>query len=190
MDCIEHVRQHPPRCIAGFDVRPTELPGVQFDGHGSLPAHLRGIVSAPEHINPIFALACKCGSNLHRVHGHEWTNPHRNNEVWFISPLALECAACGRMTDLFDSDAHGYDAELGSGVSAPRAEGRRVMLGCEDCEPTSFEAFARFEYPDDIFDGQTPEYAGREQDLFSWFTLVAKCSHCARMTFVADFECA
>jgi hypothetical protein len=31
--------------------------------------------------------------------------------------------------------------------------------------------FARFEYPDDLFDGDFTEFAGREEDLFTWFSL-------------------
>jgi hypothetical protein len=35
MDQASYFRRHPPRCIAGFNVRPATLPGVEFDGHVS-----------------------------------------------------------------------------------------------------------------------------------------------------------
>jgi hypothetical protein len=147
-------------------------------------------IEAPEHVNPVFALACTCGGRRHYVHGYRWINADFHNAVVFLSPLVLECAACGKMTDLLDSDAHGYDAELGHGSASARAEGDRVVFECPKCGRQPFEAFARFEYPDDLFDGDFPEFAGREQDLFTWFSLVGRCAQCSELLPVADFECA
>ena len=45
-------------------------------------------------------------------------------------------------------------------------------------------------YPDDLFDGDFPEFTGREQDLFTWFSLLAKCCRCSQLLAVTDFECA
>jgi len=57
------------------------------------------------HINSVFALTCSCGSGI---------NPDNfDNAPMFLSPPSLECTACGMQTDLMDTDAHGYDAELG-----------------------------------------------------------------------------
>ncbi|HZD59244.1 MAG TPA: hypothetical protein VE439_02165 [Anaerolineae bacterium] len=195
MDQASYFRNNPPRCIAGFIVRPTELPLAEFDGHVSIsqiktdvPAGVT--IHAPEHFNPIFALFCECGGSRHYVHGYRWTNPDFHNAVVFLSPLVLECAVCGKETDLLDTDVHGYDAELGNGAATVRAKGDRVAYECANCGRQPFDIFVRFEYPDDLFDSDSPEFAGREQDLFTWFSLVGKCPQCSQMLDVADFECA
>jgi hypothetical protein len=195
MDQASYFRSNPPRCLAGFVARPTELPGVEFDGHVSMsqlnfdvPAGVT--IDAPEHINPLFALSCQCGGYRHYVHAYRWVNPDFHNAVAFLSPLVLECAACRKMTDLLDTDVHGYDAELGHGSATVRAEGEPVVFECPSCGREALEAFVRLEYPDDLFDGDFPEFAGREQELFTWFNLVGKCPKCSQVLAVADFECA
>jgi len=195
MDQASYLRSHPPRCIAGFTARPTRLPGIEFDGHVSM-SQLNievppGVtIDAPEHINPVFALSCQCGHTQHYVHGYRWINPDFHNAIVCLSPLVLQCAACGKMTHLLDTDVHGYDAELGHGTATVRAMGERVVYECPRCGRHPLEAFVRFEYPDGLFDGNFPKFAGREQELFTWFNLVGKCPQCSRVLHVADFECA
>jgi hypothetical protein len=195
MDPASYFRSHPPRCIAGFTARPTELPGVEFDGHGSMsqlkfdvPPGVR--IEAPEHFNPIFALSCRCRGDRHYVHAYHWINPNYPGDVIILSPLVLECAACGRMTDLIDTDLHGYDAELGHGSATVRAEGERAVFECPTCGRQPLEAYVRFEYSDSLFDRDYLGFTGREQELFSWFSLLGKCPLCSRLLTVADFECA
>ncbi len=190
-----YFRDHPPRCIAGFVARPTTLPGVVFDGHVSMsqlhfevPSDVT--IHAPEHINPVFALSCRCGSDQHYVHCHRWSNPDYRNQVVILSPLDLECAACRVITPLLDTDAHGYDAELGHGVATARGRGERVVFECPTCGRQPIQAFVRFEYPDDLFDGDFPAFTEREQELFTWFNLVGRCPRCSQVLPVADFECA
>ena len=110
MDQAAYYRSHPPRCIAGFVARPTELPGTEFDGHVTMsqldldvPSGVR--IEAPEHINPVFALSCRCGGTRHYVHAYRWVNPDFNNATVYLSPLVLECAACGKLTDLRNAPA-------------------------------------------------------------------------------------
>ena len=179
MDHVRHFRNHPPRWIAGFNATPFALPGVEFDGHGL-------------QINSVFALACSCGSGQHFVHDFSWINPDNfDNVPVFLSPLCLECIACGMRTDLIDTDAHGCDAELGhSPMATARGRGNPAVYECPKCGRQPLQAFARFEYSGELFDGDFPEFAGREQDLFSWFSLVGKCRRCSQLLAVADFECA
>ena len=94
------------------------------------------------------------------------------------------------MTDLLDTDVHGYDAELGHGSATVRAEGDRVIFECALCGRQPLECFVRFEYPDDLLDRDFKDFAGREQELFTWFNLVGKCPGCSKLLAVADFECA
>lgn len=195
MDQASYLRSHPPRCLAGFISRPTELPGVGFDGHVSMSqvdfdAPPGVTIHAPEHLNPVFALSCQCGNSRHYVHAYRWVNPDYNNAVVLLSPLVLECAACEKMTELLDTDLHGYDGELEHGSSTARGEGEQVVFECPNCGRQPLDAFVRLEYPDDLFDGDFPEFAGREQDLFTWFSLMGKCPQCSHLLAVADFECA
>jgi hypothetical protein len=195
MDQASYFRSRPPRCLAGFTARPAELLGVEFDGHVSMSQFKfdapGGVtIHAPEHTNPLFALSCRCGGIRHYVHCHRWANPDFRNQVVTLSPLDLECAACGTITPLLDTDAHGYDAELGHGTATARAQGERVVFECVSCGRQPIEAFVRFEYPDYLFDGDFPEFAGRAQELFTWFNLVGRCSGCSQVLPIADFECA
>lgn len=178
MDQASYFRSRPPRCIAGFIARPAELPRVT--------------INAPEPINSVFALFCRCGGSHHYVHGYLWTNPDNppGHPAVFLSPIVLECATCGKTTDLLDTDVHWYDAELGHVTATVRAEGERAVFECSTCGRQPLEAFVQFEYPDDLFDENLPEFAGREQDLFSWFYLLGRCPQCLQLLPVTDFECA
>ena len=194
MDQLQHYRSHPPRCIKGFVATPTELPDVEHEGHASLSELKASMpeteIDAPEHCNPLFALACACGSKLHTVHGYRWTDPSGEVLPTLLSPLSLKCAGCKKSTVVYDSGIHGYNAELGHGPNTMRAEGELVIDTCMDCEGTAMEVMARFEYPDDLLNGDFEDFAGREQDLFTWFSLMGTCSKCRQTMGFTDLECA
>jgi hypothetical protein len=61
---------------------------------------------------------------------------------------------------------------------------------CSHCGPRGMNVIVRFEYPDDHFDGDSEGFRGREQDLFTWFSLDGKCLGCNRLLDVTEFECA
>lgn len=174
---IKYFSTHPPRCLMEFVIAPAHLEGVAFDGHG-------------EELNTIFSVSCSCGHNRHFILGHYWRNPAYKNVLVFVSPLALRCEACGEITELIDTDVHGYDSELGNGSCTMRGKGRRDEFKCEECGVHPFNVYARFEYPDDLFTDDFQDFRGREQDLFTWFSLVGTCSNCSRLRAITDFECA
>jgi hypothetical protein len=185
---------HPPRCIVGFTARPVTISGIVYDGHGS-PSQLnidasRVKIEAPEYSNPVFWLLCSCGHDTHFVLGHYWRNPDYRNVLVFVSPLALRCGGCGKVSEMIDTDIHGYDGEIGDIAATHRGEGERAEFVCDKCGPREFQVFVRFEYPDDLFDGEFDKFRGREQDLFTWFSLIGKCVGCGRLLSVTDFECA
>jgi hypothetical protein len=191
---LAYYRSHPPTCIAGFKAQAVNMPGVTFDGHAS-PSQLGKNalsvrIEGPEHINPVFWLRCDCGCDSHFILGHQWRNPDYGNVAVFLSPLALRCNKCGKTTELFDTAIHGYDAELCAFASSHRGEGERTEFICEKCGPRETQVFVRFEYPDDLLQSEFDKYRGREQDLFSWFSLIGKCAGCGRLIEVTDFECA
>jgi hypothetical protein len=223
MDQAGYLRSHPPRCLAGFATRESELPGVVFDGHH-------------ENLNTVFLVSCECGHDRHYVLGHYWREPdgdtlaspdtygtfapsfvtkvherarqimmgrhnpsepeppsrlsRQTRDLVFLSPLAARCEACGRITELIDTNRHGYDAEIGALVATMRGEGDRVEHECKECGRKPLRLWARFEYSRDLFDRGIREFHGREQELFSWFSLVGHCSGCSSLILVADYECA
>jgi hypothetical protein len=69
-------------------------------------------------------------------------------------------------------------------LEAPYLGGR--MENCPKYGGQSLEVFARFEYPDDPFDGDFTEFAGREEDLFTWFSPLGKCCQCSHLLAVTD----
>lgn len=170
----ERLRTTPSRCLEGFRLEPSGLEGMSFDGHG-------------EPINKVYRLRCACGHDHFRVLGH-----HLKNEGTpiFVSPLALECAGCGKVTELIDTDEHGYDAELGHGTATIRGTGRRTPFACDKCGVRPMTAHARFEHASDTLEDSTGEFTGNEHNLFTWFSLVGECQGCGRVLAVADFECA
>ncbi len=194
MEPLGYFQVNPPRCLAGFHAQSTLLPVQECSDHRSASdtgARVRPVTgSDTDDLHPVFALSCRCGGDRHLIRGYWVNSDYASVGMVFVGPLALECAACGKRTDLLDTDLHGYDAELGSGSCTKRGEGESVVYECPDCGPEAFQAFVQFEYPDDLFEDESPEFAGREHDLFSWFYLVGRCGKCSQVLLVTDFECA
>ena len=170
-------KSNPPSCVDGFEKKYIDSLEIDFDGHG-------------EEINPVFQLSCKCGSNTFSVYGHKWTNPD-NGEIFYISPLSATCTECAKQNPIFDIQNNGYDAVLGHGTFGARGEGTPEIFECHSCnESTTFELFARFEYPDDMFDEDFDDFRGKEKDLFTWFSLHGKCTSCNTLVDISEDECA
>jgi hypothetical protein len=171
----ERLRKTPPRCLDGFTIERATLTDVAFDGHGS-------------DLNKVYRLACTCGKGHFRVLGHHLDND-RGSAI-FVSPLALECVGCGKVTELIDTDQHGYDAELGHGGTTIRGKGPRTPYACDKCGVRPMTAYARFEHSGEELADSFIEEFPNSQDYFSWFSLVGTCDGCKRMLGVADYECA
>jgi hypothetical protein len=174
----EYFASHPPRCLHGFDVVPVELVGAVFDGHG-------------QALNPVFQVRCRCGYDKGIIKGYFWVNPDNADErLLFISPISVTCGRCGTTEELIDTDKHGYDVELGHGSYTVGGEGRHGSYQCAECRAENMEIFVRFEYSEDLFGVDFEDIRGREQDLFSWFSLHGRCAQCGATTDITDFECA
>jgi hypothetical protein len=164
----------PPGCLAGFRAEPSKLKGRRFDGHG-------------EPRNAVYRLRCACGHDRFLTLGHHLTN---EGTPIFVSPLALQCAKCQKVTERIDTDEHGYDAEIGAVGTTIRGTGARTPYACDRCGVRPTTAHARFEHSAETFEDSTGEFAGNEHNLFTWFTLVGECDGCKRVLTIADFECA
>jgi hypothetical protein len=188
----ERMLTRPPTCLASFTatLAPRGEPvGVRFDGHGS-----------PDE--SVFRIACGCGSRLFRVKGRFYERNALGDRVnLFSDPLELTCAACARSGVIFDDRRHGYNVmigviELGTAESGRPREpdgGVPAEHACPGCGARVAEVWARFEHCnescDDSFAAEL-QTDGREQDYFSWFTLVGRCESCGQVTTVSEAECA
>jgi hypothetical protein len=170
----QRVLNTPPRCLAGFTLEPSPLKNYPFDGHG-------------EPLNKVYRLRCPCGHDRFLTLGHHLTN---EGTPIFVSPLALECAACRKVTELIDTDRHGYDAEVGVMTTTIRGTGPRTAFACDRCGVRPTTAHARFEHSGETLEDSTGEWTGNEPNLFTWFSLVGECTGCNRLLAIADFECA
>ena len=157
---------------------PVELVGAVFDGHG-------------EALNPVFQVRCKCGHDKGIIKGYFWVNPdNADNRVLFMSTISVTCAECGTTRELIDTDKHGHDVEIGGFSCTGRSQGTEGSYQCAKCGSENMEVFMRFEYSEELFDDDFVEARGREQDLFSWFSLHGRCGECGTTADITDFECA
>src|SRR5579862_1660403 len=146
-----------------------------LDGHGS-------------PWNTFFEIRCTCGGTKHFVLGHYVMNPPYG-EV-FVSPLALECKACGKIKELLDTDAHGYDGKICGKGHCIRGHGERTRFRCPTCGTQPFATISRFEYGAEGVYNDDDLFRRDAQDVFDWFTLRGRCDNCQRELQIADFECA
>ncbi len=168
-DQLAHYRSHPPSALRALRVTPIESIAWEFDGHG-------------EPVSSIFELACPCGSNLFTPEcGLEIGEDA--NEVG--QPITVVCASCEAATVVFDPNTHGWNAAMcnvryDAPVVTGELEGELVEA--------PHEIVVRFEHGSE--DLGNAELAGREQDVFSWFTLLARDPQTKQLEQLFDWECA
>jgi hypothetical protein len=162
-------RSHPPRALGTLSATAVEHVDWTFDGHG-------------EPVNSIFELACACGGTLFTATCGIAIGDD-GNEV--APPIGIACDACEAAYEIFDPSEHGWDA---------------VMCGDELDEPDAFddlegdaiaaphEVVVRFEHGSNTLGD--PALAGREPDVFTWFTLLARDPATGRYEQLFEWECA
>jgi hypothetical protein len=193
-----YYHEHPPSCLKGFAARPAVVPGMGFDGHAGTGSFADELVPNP---NVVFGLRCPCGGDVFLLGNNAGTY-----DISYYKTLVLAenydatCWACGKKTPLFDSSLHGYDAEVMrlEGNTYSRGEGQSdeghlagpttVACQCGNCKSHMLKVIVRLEYPSDLFEDAF--FAGREEEFFSWFTVVGECTQCAALTTMVDAECA
>jgi hypothetical protein len=98
-------------------------------------------------------------------------------------PVRRHPAACDEDYELFDPGEHGWNAVMcGDSFETPEA--------FDDLEgeiEAPHEIIVRFEHASDTLGD--PEVAGREQDVFTWFTLLARGPG-GRLEQLFEWECA
>jgi hypothetical protein len=166
---IAYYRAHPPTALAGLTAKPVEV-AREFDGHG-------------EPINIVFELTCACGGALFTVIA--WIE----DDAW-RPPIALECAGCAAEHQIYDRSRHGYDGVMGDlPADDPGEDAHPDSLEPEHAD-MPHQVLVRFEFPSDHLGGGDPDLQGREHDLFSWITILARDPESGGLEVVFDDECA
>ena len=162
-------RSHPPKALESLRATAIDQLDWQFDGHG-------------EPVNTIFALACSCGSRLFTAMcGIEVVDGE--NQV--CAPIGIECDACEAAFEVFDPSEHGWNAVMcGDRFDEPSAYGD--LDGETIAAP--HEIVVRFEHASDTLG--TAELAGKEPDVFTWFTLLARDPETKQLEQLFEYECA
>jgi hypothetical protein len=175
-ELLTQLSQTPPTCISGFVSSPTELPEPWDDNPRS-----------------VWQLACRCGSKVGRLLGYplkDYNNEYEGPMI-FLSPLGFECCECGMVTDVLDTDIHGYHAEVsrleGSdcGSAKLRGEGLRQAFRCPSCDADSFAMTVGFVfwYVDELLE----EFDDKWENLFNVFLCHCKCSKCGQWSQPTEF---
>jgi hypothetical protein len=160
---------NPPETIKALRPKLTQLPGFVFDGHG-------------EPVNAVFELSCACGGAGFTVEGADGAEVQ--------DPFSLRCAACGQETVIFDSRKHGYDGALGHNESLPPPAAERAELIANDIGDSPYRILVRYEYASDVMGEESfAEWKGRENALYTWFTLLARPMSGDAVEAIYDQEC-
>jgi len=175
---IPRLENKPPQCLKEFKVSPMNIDEEPGKGHEAM-------------INTVFNLSCVCGHDHFNVLGHYIKSIEPGQDpLHFTDPISLECDSCGHSNELIDTQEHGYNAKLGRVSGGSSRDGNQDPFSCKSCGPRSLEVIARFEYKPDLLQGDLGDFHGREQDLFSWCTLLGRCTHCGELLTIVELECA
>lgn len=172
-----HLRRTPPSCVRGFRLIPAELPLYWDDSCKS-----------------VWRLSCSCGSEQGRVLGYSLReyNKDYNGPESFLSPLSFECVTCGKVTEILDTDRHGYHSEVskregGIGSVIYHGQGQPKPFPCRACRREIFEVTVGFVYWDSVFDllFDKPELPCEE--FFIVFLSYGRCAGCGELSELTDF---
>ncbi len=119
-----------------------------------------------------YRLRCKCDCQTFMVTAFRWQRDPNTPEV-LLSPVRATCSDCGCQILVFDSDQHGYGPVACNVTSL--AHGERQESAVEEfiaskANPATIDIVVY--YPDDLFDDDFEQFAGRRHDLFTWLKIV------------------
>ena len=171
-----HLFGTPPSCIRGFTLVPDELP-----------------VPGDPSFKMVWRLFCHCGHPIGAVLGYPIRRviPDYDGPESFLSPLAFQCSACDKVTEIIDTERHGYHREVaqiegGPGSCKARGEGRRDRFHCRQCQGTRFRVTVAFVYWEAAFDFMLDEPQIRGEDFFNVFLSYGLCADCGEVAAVTD----
>ena len=174
-----HVMDHPPSCLSGLE------PWLVVHADGAWNGQTE------------WGIQCACGGEVGEVLGYSLAdlNPRYEGPLLFVTPLAFQCCRCERVTEIIDTDRHGYDGENkqkfgGVGAATYRGEGERKTFNCGECGKTHFTVTAGFQYSDFDHVEDEPDLEPVAQDYFDWFVSTGVCAACGKSQCIGDYELA
>ena len=181
---IQYVHEHPPRCIAGLNPKPT----LHFEPTLRLPPHLTVYYGQYDVADTVsFVIGCPCGNRAVYLLGYFIETGGRHNDSIFVGPLSLECPKCGLISEFFDTRQHGYDGEQGINTHTI-GEGKPDKFACPHCGEAQMIVSPNFCYQGaEDFQGEMQE---RLQEFFGGFDVVGQCTRCNALVEITSFECA
>jgi hypothetical protein len=107
----------------------------------------------------------------------------------FITPLSFKCSACATITQIIDTNIHGYHAEVakiegGTGSATLRGNGEPSQFACPMCGENIFFVTVGFVYWD--FDIMFDEPDSPGQEFFNVFLIYGQCKKCDKVSSAAD----
>jgi hypothetical protein len=172
-----HLQTTAPSCVAGFRATSTELP-IEWD----------------DSCRSVWRLACSCGGEFGQVLGYPLSDYNKNlpdGADCFISPIGFECALCGNVTAVIDTDLHGYHAEVGKreGRHHPvhyRGKGPPTAWSCPQCGGRVFALTVAFIFWEAVFDLANEDLGWPLQEFFNVFLSCARCTGCGHLSEPTD----
>jgi hypothetical protein len=157
-DIEAYVRRTPPSCVSSFRLTTGQLPKPHDD-----------------NVTTAWQLVCKCGCDTGWLGGHrlDKLNPSYKGPL-LVGPLAFLCSTCSQVTELLNTDIHGYHAEVdklegGAGSAKLRGTGPRTGYTCPGCQKNIFRMVVGFVYWDFDIAEDEPELPA--QEFFNEFLL-------------------
>jgi hypothetical protein len=171
----DHLRSEPPACVRPFRYTPAPLPRSFGDA-----------------FHTTWHLACRCGGESGRVFGHrlDGLNPQYKGDL-IVGPLAFECASCGRVTGILDTERHGYHPEVDKlagqtgGSAKVHGVGRGTAYPCPSCAADRFTVDVGFVYWD--FDLMHDEPDAAWEAFFNEFLMCCTCVGCGTVSVPTEF---
>ena len=173
---VERLRMAAPSCLKDFKIAPAQLP-EPVDSHPCA----------------VWQIACRCGSAIGQFLGHPLKdyNAEYDGPECFLSPLAFACSDCKAVTELLDTDRHGYHPEVArrdgkqGGSAKLRGAGARRTFACPGCGGDQFLVTVGFVFwhPDELAE----EFDDAWEELFSVFLCHCQCARCGQISQPTDF---
>jgi hypothetical protein len=170
----ERMRTTVPRCVAPFICAPAERPEPWEDDDIA-----------------VWRISCKCGGKYGSFLGYPLSRYNREYaDSAFVGPLGFECAKCGQVIEVFDTNQHGYHAEACASPSKVFGNGAREAFACPSCGGKNFEVSTSFYFwpaSIDLVEDEPDEFESRAQDLFCEFVAQGRCQGCGTVARLTDF---
>jgi hypothetical protein len=160
------------RALSADSARPrSRLPDHEFDGHG-------------EPVNAIFELTCTCGNDVFVALGNDSVD---DDDDEYRSPIAIDCVKCDARRLVFDERRDGYDPQMNPSDDDEDDDTSDLSGMAWGGLVAPYRMVIRYEYPSEHVGD--PALIGREPELFSWVTILARTPS-GELVTLFEQECA